>query len=135
MVSSRPWNSSLSRSLPAVLTPNPGPPLGGAGLSSRCRCVPSSYGSPWPRARCHQQRSVLSIQLRLDLRRCSQQCQELRHEHLVEQLISVLGDCEGISNEIVRIAANKPSHQQVVVEMPDQSSPRVDVIHGLQQNG
>ena len=65
-------------------------------------------------------REVLLTQQRLDLRRRQQQFQELGHELLVEKPIAVFGKRGGMPNGIVRIQANEPTEQQVVVELLDQ---------------
>jgi hypothetical protein len=65
-------------------------------------------------------REVLRTKQRLDLRRRQQQFQELGHELLVEQPITVLGECGGMPNGVVRIEANEPAEQQVLVELLDQ---------------
>ena len=69
----------------------------------------------------------------LDLRRSHQLLQEQPHDVVIEEPITVFGECGRVPDRIVGAQAHKPAEQQVVVELLQQQSLGTDPIELLQQ--
>ncbi len=78
---------------------------------------------------------VLRAQQRLDLRCGKQQLQKLGHELLVEQPVPVLGERRRMPDRIVRVEADEPAEEQVVVQLLHEHPLRADAVDRLQQQG
>jgi hypothetical protein len=76
---------------------------------------------------------MLIAQQRLNIRSPHQLVQKPAHDLLVQQPVTVLGECGGMPDRIVRAQANKPAEQQVVVELLVQQPLRADPVERLQQ--
>ncbi len=65
-------------------------------------------------------REVLIAEQRFHLRCRNQLLQEALHGLLVEQPLTVLGECGGVPDRLIRAQPHKPAEQQVVVELLQQ---------------
>jgi hypothetical protein len=78
---------------------------------------------------------VLRAQQWLDLRCGQQQLQELGHELLIEQTVTVFGERGRMLDRIVWVEAHEPAEQEVVAQLLDQHPFRTDAVNRLQQRG
>jgi hypothetical protein len=78
---------------------------------------------------------VLIAEQRLDLRGTHLLLQEVPHDLLIEQPVTVFGECGGMPDRIIQAQPHKPAEQQVVVELLQQKPLGADAVEGLQQRG
>lgn len=80
-------------------------------------------------------REVLGTQQRLGFRCGQQQFEEPGYPFFAEQPVTVSGERRGIPDGIIRVEAEKPAEQQVVIQLFDQHPLRANAVDRLQQEG
>ncbi len=80
-------------------------------------------------------REVLRTQQRLDFRGCQQEFEELGYKLLVQESVTVLGECGRITDGIIGIEAHERAKQQVVVQLLQQHPLGSNAVDRLQQQG
>jgi len=78
---------------------------------------------------------VVIAEQRFVLGSTHQLLQELSHDVVIEQPITVFGECGRMPDRIVGAEAHKPVEQQVVLELLQQQPLGADPIERLQQRG
>jgi hypothetical protein len=80
-------------------------------------------------------REVLIAEQRLHVWSCHHLVEEALHELLIEQPLTVLGECCGMPDRIIGILIEKPAEEQVVLQLLQQKPLAADAVERLQERG